>query len=101
MTLEELQRAKLTEIASEYRAKGYKVIPNPTTEDTPPFLSDCTPDLIAVSPTDRVVVEVKSSPAIESDRTVRIAEAVAANPPWRFELITANPSAAPDVPRFG
>jgi len=101
MTLEELQRRKLAETASEYRTKGYRVIVSPSADETPSFLHDCSPDLIAVSDDDRVVVEVKSAPAIESSRTVRIAEAVAANPPWRFELVTANPSAAPDVPAFG
>lgn len=101
MTLEQLQRRKLDEIASEYRAKGYGVIVDPAVDDTPAFLREWRPDLIAVSDTDRVVVEVKAAPEIESDRTIRIAEAVAANPPWRFELVTANPSAAPDVPVFG
>jgi hypothetical protein len=101
MTLEELQRARLSEIASEYRAKGYTVIASPSAEQTPAFLRDCAPDLIAVSANDRVVVEVKATPSFESDRMIRIAEAVAENPPWRFELVTANPSAAPDVPAFG
>ena len=44
---------------------------------------------------------MKAAPEIESDRTIQLAEAVAANPPWRFELVTANPLAAPDVPAFG
>lgn len=101
MTLEELQRKKLSEIASEYRAKGYSVIANPSAAETPSFVRDCAPDLIAISANDRVVVEVKAAPSIESDRTIRIAEAVARNPPWRFELVTANPSTAPDVPAFG
>ncbi len=101
MTLEQLQRKKLDEIASEYGAKGYAVTVHPSANETPSFLRDLRPDLIAVSDGDRVVVEVKAAPEIESDRTIRIAEAVAANPPWRFELVTANPSAAPDVPAFG
>jgi hypothetical protein len=101
MTLEQLQHKKLTEIASEYRAKGYAVTVNPSANETPEFLREWSPDVIAVSKGDRVVIEVKSAPDIESDRTIRIAEAVAANPPWRFELVTANPSAAPDVPAFG
>ena len=84
MTLEELQRVKLSEIAAEYRANGYSVIVNPASDETPSFVRDCTPDLIAVSDDDRVVVEVKAAPSIESDRTIRLAEAVAANPPWRF-----------------
>lgn len=101
MTLQELQRVKLAEVASGYQAKGYSVIVNPSAGETPSFVRDCAPDLIAVSDNDRVVVEVKAAPSIESERTIRIAEAVAANPPWRFELVTANPSAAPDVPAFG
>jgi uncharacterized protein YutE (UPF0331/DUF86 family) len=101
MTLEQLQRKKLHEIASEYRAKGYSVTVQPSVDERPAFLSEWRPDLIAVSESDRVIVEVKAAPEIESERTIQLAEAVAANPPWRFELVTANPSAAPDVPAFG
>ncbi|HEX3109195.1 MAG TPA: hypothetical protein VHU41_08875 [Thermoanaerobaculia bacterium] len=101
MTLEQLQTARLAEIASEYRSKGYTVIAHPSPNEAPSFLAGNLPDLIAISDEDRVVVDVKPSPAIESERTIKIAKAVAANPPWRYELVTANPSAAPDVPRFG
>lgn len=101
MTLEQLQRKRLHEIASEYRAKGYSVTVEPSVDETPAFLREWRPDLIAVLEGDRVIVEVKPAPEIESERTIQLAEAVAANPPWRFELVTANPSAAPDVPAFG
>lgn len=100
MTLKQLQRARLAEIASEYRAKGYKVTIGPRPDELPAFLSAFAPDLIAISDADRVIVEVKPLPAIEAERTVQIADAVAANPPWRFQLVTANPIAAPDVPAF-
>jgi hypothetical protein len=98
MTVEELVQAKLAETAAEYRARGYDVIVNPAAGDVPRFLSGAVPDLIAKSDSDSVVVEVKALPAIESDRIVRIADAVAANPPWRFELVSAIPVSAPDVP---
>lgn len=101
MTLEQLQLVRLDQVAAEYRASGYKVVVHPSGDEVPTFLADDVPDLIATSGDDRVVIEVKASPEVESDRTVRIAEAVAANPPWRFELVTANPSAASDVPSFG
>lgn len=100
MTLDQLQQAKLVETASRYRAKGYKVIERPAPEAIPSFLDGITPDLVATTDSDYVIVEVKSSPAVESDRIVRIADAVAANPPWRFELVSANPVSAPDVPVF-
>jgi REase_AHJR-like len=101
MTLEQLQLAKLNQVAAEYRANGYEVSIHPFGDGIPPFLAEDVPDMIATSGDDRVIIEVKASPEVESDRTVRIAEAVAANPPWRFELVTANPSAAADVPAFG
>lgn len=100
MTPKILQHAKIIEIAAEYRSKGYDVRVNPTTDDTPAFLGNFTPDVIATSADDLVIVQVMASPDSTS-RAVEVANAVASNPPWRFELVAVSPQAAPDVPSFG
>lgn len=98
MTAQELELAKLHEIASEYQAKGYTVSVHPGPSDLPAFLAPFDVDLVAQSPNDNVVVEVSSGPSIARDVLVRVAEAVKSQPTWRLELAVVNPPAAPDVP---
>ena len=87
MTLVELKNAKIAQVAEEYRRKGYEV-----------FIQ---PDLIATSPQDRVVIEIKSSPELTSGILIGLAEVVEAHPGWRLELFVVNPPAAPEVPAYG
>jgi hypothetical protein len=100
MTVAELESTKLEEIASEYRAKGYAVAVRPH-DNLPPFLGQFHPDMIATSPHDNVVVEIKSTPELQSPALVRLAEAVAEQPQWRLELVIVNPSTAQEVPAYG
>jgi len=76
MTVHELEQAKLSEIAAEYRSKGYSVGVRPRPEELPAFLSGYKIDLVAESPRDNVVVEVSSGPSLERTKLVRIAEVV-------------------------
>jgi len=99
MNQAELENARLEQIASEYRQKGYAVLFRPGPEETPQFLAPFQPDLIATSPQESVVVEVKSSPDLASESFVRLAEAVEAEQGWRLQLVVVNPPAAPEVPR--
>ena len=101
MTQAELEQQKLEQIAAEYRQKGYSVSLRPGTEDIPAFLTPFEPDLLARSEADSVVVEIKPTADLVSDSLIELAEAVEAQPGWRFELVVINPPAAQEVPRNG
>src|SRR5579859_6878893 len=97
MTLD-LEKAKIEQISSDYRAKGYDVRVRPAITDVPPFLHPFQPDIVATSATDNVVVDVKSPAAFDPDRAQAIAQAIDSQPRWRFEMSFVSPQAAPDVP---
>lgn len=98
MTVQELEKSKLSEIASEYRSKGYTVTIGPTAQDLPDFLSAYQIDLLAKSPHENVVLEISSGTELHRKNLVGIAESVNAQPNWRFEVVVVNPPSAPDVP---
>jgi hypothetical protein len=76
-------------VARKYRLLGYDVQENPAPDALPPFLRGLSPDIVARSPDDNVVVEVKYNAALKgSNDLVRTAEAVAGHEDWRFELVT-------------
>lgn len=101
MTQTELESVKLQQIASEYRAKGYAVALRPGPQDIPGFLAPFQPDLVATSPGDNVVVEIRSSSGLVSEGIVRLAEAVEAQSGWRLEVAVVNPPSAQEVPVSG
>ena len=49
----------IAKVAEDYRRRGYEVDVEPDGPSVPEFLGDFRPDLIARSPTEAVVVEVK------------------------------------------
>jgi hypothetical protein len=76
-------------VAREYRKLGFKVLETPTGADLPPFLEGFSPDLIAVSDSDCVVVEIKRADTLKgSNELTELAARVAEHPKWRFELFT-------------
>ena len=101
MTVQELEQAKLQEIAAEYRSKNYAVKVRPRAEDLPTFLASQEVDLVAQSPEDNVVVEIGSARSPRREDWVRVAEVVKSQPNWRFEVVVVNPPSAPDVPVYG
>ena len=101
MTQADLENAKLEQLASEYRRKGYDVAVRPRENHIPVFLRPFQPDLIATSHGDNVVLEIKSSPELASESIVKLAEAIEAQPGWRFELVVVNPPVAHEVPPHG
>jgi uncharacterized protein YutE (UPF0331/DUF86 family) len=101
MTQADLENAKLEQIASEYRRKGYDVAIRPREDHIPAFLRPFQPDLVATSDGDNVVVEIKSSPELASESIVKLAEAIEAQSGWRFELVVVNPPVAREVPPHG
>jgi uncharacterized protein YutE (UPF0331/DUF86 family) len=87
-----VEQRKIRAIAREYERGGYRVIVPGQGRDLPAFLQGLTPDLIAESEKDRVVIEVKRSNLVRgSNELQEIAEHVSREPGWRFELVTIPP----------
>lgn len=83
---------RITDIANEYRRKGYKVKVCPSRDDLPSFLFDYRPDIIAEGERESVVIEVKSRQDLSNnDQIYRMAKIVGVQPGWRFELVMTNP----------
>lgn len=86
------EKRKLRSIARQYERDGYRVTVPERGGDLPAFLQGFTPDLIAESERDRVVIELKRSDAVPGSNELReLAERVSGEPGWRFELVTLPP----------
>lgn len=86
------EKRKLRSIARRYERDGYRVTVPERGGDLPAFLQGFTPDLIAESEGDRVVIEIKRSDAVPGSNELRdLAERVSGEPGWRFELVTLPP----------
>lgn len=93
------ERRKLRSIARRYERDGYRVTLPERGGDLPAFLQGFTPDLIAESEGDRVVIEIKRSDAVPGSNELRdLAERVSGEPGWRFELVTLPPVERVAVP---
>jgi uncharacterized protein YutE (UPF0331/DUF86 family) len=86
------ERTRLLELANEYKAKGYEVFIEPTKNQCPEFLGNFQPDLIAISPSDKVIVEVKSKSSLKSSSNLEaLASLVEKHKDWRLDLVLTNP----------
>lgn len=86
----QLERKRLLEVVREYQSKGYGV--ELETKKFPSPFQQFSPDLIAVSNDDSVVVEVVSKQSIGNrERLESLSRLVQTMPGWRFELIVTNP----------
>ena len=86
------EKRKLRSIARRYERDGYRVTVPERGGDLPAFLQGFTPDLIAESEGNRVVIELKRSDAVPGSNELRdLAERVSGEPGWRFELVTLPP----------
>jgi hypothetical protein len=93
MTPQPIESQAIAKVAEGYRRRGYDVAIRPTGADVPEFLADYHPDLIARSPTESVVVEVKVGTRTSvAERFRDIAERVNRQPGWRFSLVYVSPS---------
>lgn len=103
-SVEPAEKRKLNAVARRYKRDGYRVTVPARDGNLPSFLEGFTPDLIAESVQDRVVVEVKRSDAVRgANELQQVAETVAREPGWRFELVTVAPTpqvAAPTAERI-
>lgn len=98
MTVTQLEQQKLEQIADEYQRKGFAVRVRPAEHELPRFLRGFELDLIATSPRENVVVEVKSSSSIDQDAMTRLAQTIEREPGWRFDVAFVSQPVAPDVP---
>lgn len=93
MTPQPIESQAIAKMADDYRRRGYNVVITPTGSDVPEFLAGYQPDIIARSPTESVVVEVKVGTRTSvAERFREIAERVNRQPGWRFSLVYVSPS---------
>lgn len=92
MTEDRADRSAVNAVARRYARQGYRVTrPGPGCP-APAFLGGFVPDLIAEHASDRVVVEVKRSDLVPgANELTAVAERVAGQPGWRFELVALPP----------
>ena len=97
-----IERERLLKLAEEYRERGYEVLFHPNLEDLPDFLKSYRPDMIVRLGKESVVIAVKSRSSLNSSSAQylhNLAQAVAENPGWRFELVMTNPEDAVYLPK--
>ncbi|HFJ9378300.1 hypothetical protein [Bacillus thuringiensis] len=82
---------KIKEVANQYIQKGYTVFIDPVSHDIPDFLKNFSPDIIAISNDDKVIIEVKSKTTlIHSKELESMANLINQQDGWRFELVVTN-----------
>jgi REase_AHJR-like len=92
MTPEPLESQVIAKVAQDYRRRGYDVEVEPRGPGLPEFLGGFQPDLIARSPTESVIVEVKVGTRTSvAERLREIVERVNRQPGWRFSLVFVSP----------
>lgn len=96
-TIFSAERRRLEDAAREYESRGYRVILDPAPHDLPDFLMGLRPDLLAYSDQENVVIEAKSGTALaQSPEIVALANAIKAQPGWRFELVVTGSRSSED-----
>lgn len=87
------EESQLYDIAEEYVQRGYKVTVLPSTSRLPKFLNKFSPDIVAESPNESVVIQVKSSNKVrDTDYWEKLSSVVREHPGWRLELVVNNTS---------
>jgi hypothetical protein len=82
------EERRLYDIAEEYKQRGYRVTVSPSPRRLPRFLSKFRPDIVAESPSESIVVEVKSSNKVRgTDYWRELSSAPDRHPGWRLELV--------------
>lgn len=88
-TTEQLEKRKQKSVANRYRKDGYRVIIEPL--EMPAFLQNTQVDMVALSDTDNVLIEVVSQETIKNSKKIEnLALLAQKQDGWRFELIVTN-----------
>lgn len=75
-------------IARKYKLLGYEVLENPEADLLPEFMHGVSPNIVAQSNSDNVIIEVKTNSSLKgSNDLIGIAERVLSHSDWRFELV--------------
>jgi uncharacterized protein YutE (UPF0331/DUF86 family) len=85
----DLERDYLERLATEYRARGYAFIVEPSPDQIPDFLGSYRPDAIALKGDMKVAIEVKQRPGPDPriDRPLtEISRLFEGRPDWRFTV---------------
>lgn len=87
--LDERERKVFEEVASRYRARGYRVVESPRRSQLPSFLRGYRPDMIAVSDDEKIVVEIKRKDADAEtiEHMSNIARELQDRPGWRLDIV--------------
>ena len=98
MTPQPIQSGAIAKVAEDYRRRGYEVAIRPAGGDLPEFLEGHVPDIIARSPGESVVVDIKvGTRSSVAGRLKDLAERVSRQPGWRLSVVFVSP-AEPDQP---
>ena len=85
----------LCTLRGRYEKRGYTFVAHPTGDLVPEFLRGYRPDALAISERDSIVIEVKARRSPDGQKSLaQIAERVARQPNWKFEIYSAG-----DFPR--
>jgi flagellar capping protein FliD len=85
----------LRTLRSRYERRGYTFVAHPTEDLIPEFLRGYRPDALAISERESVVIEIKTRRNPNNQKNLaQIAERVAGQPNWKFEIYYAG-----DFPR--
>ncbi|HEU0084164.1 MAG TPA: hypothetical protein VFQ87_14970 [Bradyrhizobium sp.] len=80
----------LRTLRSRYEGRGYTFIAHPAGDLVPQFLRGYRPDALALSERESVVIEVKARRGPDGHKNLaQIAERVAGQPNWKFEIYYA------------
>lgn len=84
---------ELRRVAKQYQDEGYTVTLRPQGDAVPAFAREFDLDLIAARGSESVIVEVSANrSALASDaQALRLADAVAKQPGWRFDVVVLQP----------
>jgi uncharacterized protein YutE (UPF0331/DUF86 family) len=85
------EHKRLRDVAEDYRQRGYRVTVEPSGIQLPDFLRAYRLDMIAESPDESVVIEIRSrGTAPEKTDWAELAKTVQQHPGWRLELIVGS-----------
>lgn len=93
MTPQPIESQAVAKVAEDYRRRGYEVAVRPEGRDLPEFLENHVPDIIARSPRESVVVDIKvGTRSSVTGRLHDLAERVSRQPGWRLSVVFVDPS---------
>ncbi len=84
---------KAKQVVKEYQDKGFKVLFEPSMSEIPKELKSLkfSPDIIAISDSIKLVIEVKTYESIQNEKLIQLANTVNSIKGWEFELVYTNP----------